>query len=101
MTTALVKFAFAPFAAIVAGVALSASTVGASPGDEAPGGGMAELHAEMVSNSPEGARMHAQMVSESPARARMHATMVSGRTAKLNRVPVVEANDTTTGLRRE
>lgn len=81
MTTALVKFAFAPLAAIVAGVALTASTVSASPGDEAAGGGMAEMHAEMVSSSPEMARMHAQMVSESPAMARMHAAMVSGRTA--------------------
>ena len=81
MTTALVKFAFAPLAAVVAGVALTASTAGATPGDEALGSGMAERHAEMVSNSPEMARMHAQMVSHSPAMARMHAAMVSGRRA--------------------
>lgn len=81
MTAALVKFAFAPLAGVVAGLALTASTAGASPGDETLGSGMAGTHSEMVSNSPEMARMHAQMVSHSPAMARMQAAMVSGRGA--------------------
>ena len=79
MNTTLIKFAFAPLAVVVAGMALTTTTVGASAGDRAHDRGMAEMHAEMVSISPEMARMHAQMVSRSPAMARMHAAMVSGR----------------------
>lgn len=52
---------------------------GAEPGGASPqGGGMARMHADMVSGSREMARMHADMISTSPDMARMHAEMVSG-----------------------
>ena len=77
MTTAVAKLAVAGAGVVLAALGIAAVPVGASGHDGR--GGMARMHAEMVSQNPEMARMHAEMVSQSPEMARMHAEMVSGR----------------------
>lgn len=74
MTMVVAKLAVAGAAVVLAALGIAAVPVGASNHDD---GGMARMHAEMVSRSPEMARMHG-MVSQSPEMARMHAEMVSG-----------------------